>query len=58
MAKQFVEVLMAPAFTAEALEVFKAKVNVRLLQIAAKGGSTPWEQAAMRRTSSASARAS
>ena len=33
IAKQFVEVLMAPSFSAEALEVFKAKVNVRLLQI-------------------------
>jgi phosphoribosylaminoimidazolecarboxamide formyltransferase/IMP cyclohydrolase len=45
VAKQFVEVLMAPSFSAEALEVFKAKVNVRLLQIALpKGGSTPWEQ--------------
>ena len=32
--KQFVEVLMAPGFTAEALEVFKPKVNVRLMQIA------------------------
>ena len=33
VSKQFVEVLMAPAFSAEALEVFKSKVNVRLLQI-------------------------
>jgi phosphoribosylaminoimidazolecarboxamide formyltransferase/IMP cyclohydrolase len=33
IAKQFVEVLMAPGFTAEALEVFKSKVNVRLMQI-------------------------
>lgn len=31
--KQFVEVLMAPGFTAEALEIFKPKVNVRLMQI-------------------------
>jgi phosphoribosylaminoimidazolecarboxamide formyltransferase/IMP cyclohydrolase len=31
---QFVEVLMAPGFTPQALEVFKAKVNVRILQIA------------------------
>jgi phosphoribosylaminoimidazolecarboxamide formyltransferase/IMP cyclohydrolase len=45
VAKQFVEVLMAPAFTAEALEVFKSKVNVRLLQIALPpGGDTPWLQ--------------
>ena len=33
ISKQFVEVLMAPAFTSEALEVFRAKTNVRLLQI-------------------------
>ena len=45
VAKQFVEVLMAPAFTAEALEVFKSKANVRLLQIALPpGGDTPWLQ--------------
>jgi phosphoribosylaminoimidazolecarboxamide formyltransferase / IMP cyclohydrolase len=31
--KQFVEVLMAPAFTPEALAVFAAKANTRLLQI-------------------------
>jgi phosphoribosylaminoimidazolecarboxamide formyltransferase/IMP cyclohydrolase len=34
VAKQFVEVLMAPAFTQDALDVFKAKANVRLLRIA------------------------
>jgi phosphoribosylaminoimidazolecarboxamide formyltransferase/IMP cyclohydrolase len=34
IAKQFVEVLMAPAYTPEALAVFAAKANVRLLQIA------------------------
>jgi phosphoribosylaminoimidazolecarboxamide formyltransferase/IMP cyclohydrolase len=41
--KQFVEVLMAPGFTEEALAVFKAKANVRVLQIAAAkpGGATP-----------------
>ncbi|MBH9552385.1 bifunctional phosphoribosylaminoimidazolecarboxamide formyltransferase/IMP cyclohydrolase [Inhella gelatinilytica] len=45
VAKQFVEVLMAPAFTAEALAVFKSKVNVRLLQIELPaGGDTPWLQ--------------
>ncbi len=45
VAKQFVEVLMAPSFSAEALEVFKGKVNVRLLQIALPpGGATPWLQ--------------
>ncbi|MEN9842723.1 MAG: bifunctional phosphoribosylaminoimidazolecarboxamide formyltransferase/IMP cyclohydrolase [Pseudomonadota bacterium] len=45
VAKQFVEVLMAPAFTPEALAVFKSKVNVRILQIALpSGGATAWEQ--------------
>jgi len=44
VSKQFVEVLMAPDFTAEALEVFKSKVNVRLLRIALPaGGKTDWE---------------
>ena len=33
VSKQFVEVVMAPEFSAEAVEVFKAKANVRLLQI-------------------------
>jgi phosphoribosylaminoimidazolecarboxamide formyltransferase/IMP cyclohydrolase len=43
VAKQFVEVLMAPSFTAEALEIFKAKANVRILQIALPpGGVTDW----------------
>ena len=41
IAKQFVEVLMAPSFTPEALAVFKSKVNVRILQIdLPKGGAT------------------
>jgi phosphoribosylaminoimidazolecarboxamide formyltransferase/IMP cyclohydrolase len=45
IAKQFVEVLMAPAFTPAALEVFKTKVNVRILQIALPpGGDTAWQQ--------------
>ncbi len=52
ISKQFVEVLMAPSFTPAALEVFKSKVNVRILQIdlpaplgAAKlGGNTAWDQ--------------
>jgi phosphoribosylaminoimidazolecarboxamide formyltransferase / IMP cyclohydrolase len=45
VSKQFVEVLMAPAFTPEALDIFKAKANVRVLQIALpKGGSTAWDQ--------------
>ena len=43
--KQFVEVLMAPDFTAEALQVFSAKANVRLLKIALPpGGSTAWDR--------------
>jgi len=53
--KQFVEVLMAPGYTPEALEVFqatKAKLNVRVLEIALpatagspgpRGGSTDWD---------------
>ena len=45
ISKQFVEVLMAPAFTPQALEVFKSKVNVRILQIdLPPGGATPWQQ--------------
>ncbi len=44
IAKQFVEVLMAPSFTAAALEVFKTKVNVRILQIdLPKGGTSDWD---------------
>ena len=34
VSKQFVEVLMAPGYTADALDVFKAKANVRVLEIA------------------------
>jgi phosphoribosylaminoimidazolecarboxamide formyltransferase / IMP cyclohydrolase len=45
VSKQFVEVLMAPAYTPEALDLFKAKANVRVLQIALPpGGRTAWEQ--------------
>ena len=33
VAKQFVEVLIAPSFSAEALAVFAAKANTRVLQI-------------------------
>jgi phosphoribosylaminoimidazolecarboxamide formyltransferase/IMP cyclohydrolase len=45
ISKQFVEVLMAPNFTPQALEVFKTKVNVRILQIdLPPGGATPWQQ--------------
>jgi len=43
MSKQFIEVLMAPSFTPEALAVFKTKVNVRILQIALPpGGASDW----------------
>ncbi len=43
--KQFVEVLMAPDFTSEALEIFKPKVNVRLMKIALPaGGERAWDQ--------------
>ena len=46
VAKQFVEVLMAPDFTPEALAVFKAKQNVRVLKIDLGGvrrdGETDW----------------
>jgi len=44
--KQFVEVLMAPDFTPEALAVFKAKQNVRVLRIpldqVRRDGDTSW----------------
>jgi phosphoribosylaminoimidazolecarboxamide formyltransferase / IMP cyclohydrolase len=44
MSKQFIEVLMAPSFTPEALAVFKSKVNVRILQIALPPGSaSDWD---------------
>jgi len=44
VSKQFVEVLIAPDFTAEALAIFKAKANVRVLKIALpKGGNNDWE---------------
>lgn len=44
VSKQFVEVLMAPGYAPEALEVFKSKVNVRILQIALPpGGKTDWD---------------
>ncbi|MCB2022007.1 MAG: bifunctional phosphoribosylaminoimidazolecarboxamide formyltransferase/IMP cyclohydrolase, partial [Burkholderiaceae bacterium] len=46
VAKQFVEVLIAPAFSDEARAVFKAKANTRVLQIALDGverdGKTAW----------------
>ncbi|MBX3604211.1 MAG: bifunctional phosphoribosylaminoimidazolecarboxamide formyltransferase/IMP cyclohydrolase [Piscinibacter sp.] len=45
VAKQFVEVLIAPGFTAEARAVFAAKANTRLLEIALPpGGDTAWLQ--------------
>ena len=48
VSKQFVEVLMAPAYTPEALALFKAKANVRVLQISLDGvkreGKTAWER--------------
>jgi phosphoribosylaminoimidazolecarboxamide formyltransferase/IMP cyclohydrolase len=45
ISKQFVEVLMAPGYTPEALEVFKGKANVRVLEIALPpGGSTAWDK--------------
>src|SRR5258706_2933532 len=49
VAKQFVEVLMAPSFTPDALAVFAAKPNTRVLQIALPpssptSGTTAWAQ--------------
>jgi len=46
VAKQFVEVLMAPSFSDAARAAFAGKANVRLLEIALPpaGGATPWER--------------
>ncbi|ABE48620.1 MULTISPECIES: bifunctional phosphoribosylaminoimidazolecarboxamide formyltransferase/IMP cyclohydrolase [Methylobacillus] len=45
VSKQFVEVLIAPDYTEEALAVFKAKANVRVLKIALPvGGDSPWSR--------------
>jgi phosphoribosylaminoimidazolecarboxamide formyltransferase/IMP cyclohydrolase len=45
VAKQFVEVLIAPAYTPEALAIFAARANTRVLRIALPpGGATAWEQ--------------
>lgn len=45
VSKQFVEVLIAPDYTPEALAIFSAKANVRVLKIALpSGGQTPWQQ--------------
>jgi phosphoribosylaminoimidazolecarboxamide formyltransferase/IMP cyclohydrolase len=45
VSKQFVEVLMAPDFAPEALQVFAGKANVRLLKIALPpGGERAWDK--------------
>ena len=46
IARQFVEVLMAPGFTPEALAVFAAKKNTRVLQLAlpTRRDASAWEQ--------------
>ncbi|MEX1166759.1 MAG: bifunctional phosphoribosylaminoimidazolecarboxamide formyltransferase/IMP cyclohydrolase [Hydrogenophaga sp.] len=45
VSKQFVEVLMAPGYSDEALAIFKAKANVRVLEIALPaGGDTAWDK--------------
>jgi phosphoribosylaminoimidazolecarboxamide formyltransferase/IMP cyclohydrolase len=45
VSKQFVEVLMAPGYSEAALAIFKAKANVRVLQIdLPPGGPTDWDQ--------------
>lgn len=40
---QFMEVLMAPAFTAEALEIVAAKKNVRVLEVPLTAGANQFE---------------
>ena len=47
VSKQFVEVLIAPDYTSEALAIFEAKKNVRVLKIDMSGvkkSGTEWEQ--------------
>jgi phosphoribosylaminoimidazolecarboxamide formyltransferase / IMP cyclohydrolase len=48
VAKQFVEVVIAPSYTPEALAVFKTKPNARLIQIdlsqVQADGATPWQR--------------
>ncbi len=45
VSKQFVEVLIAPDYSPEALAIFNAKANVRVLKIALPhGGTTAWDQ--------------
>jgi phosphoribosylaminoimidazolecarboxamide formyltransferase/IMP cyclohydrolase len=43
VAKQFVEVLIAPSFTAEAKQIFAAKQNVRLLEIPLGSGLNQYD---------------
>ncbi len=43
VSKQFVEVVLAPQFTAEAKAVFAAKQNVRLLEIPMGSGENPYD---------------
>lgn len=48
VSKQFVEVLIAPAYKADALKVVATKANVRVLEISLEGvrrdGKTAWDQ--------------
>jgi phosphoribosylaminoimidazolecarboxamide formyltransferase/IMP cyclohydrolase len=45
VSKQFMEVLIAPDYTTDALAILQAKANVRVLKIALPaGGNTPWEK--------------
>ena len=45
VSKQFVEVLMAPGYSDEALAIFQAKANVRVLHIdLPPGGATAWDK--------------
>jgi phosphoribosylaminoimidazolecarboxamide formyltransferase/IMP cyclohydrolase len=48
VARQFAEVVIAPRFTPEALQVFAAKANLRLLEIALDGvqrdGASAWQR--------------
>jgi len=43
IAKQFVEVLIAPSFTESARQVFAARQNVRLLEVPLGGGVNPYD---------------
>ncbi|MEO6353489.1 MAG: bifunctional phosphoribosylaminoimidazolecarboxamide formyltransferase/IMP cyclohydrolase [Burkholderiaceae bacterium] len=43
VAKQFVELVIAPSFTAEAKQIFAAKQNVRLLEIPLGKGQNPFD---------------